>query len=214
MEKTFRTSQRLVRNAVQGAPLAAVAGAFIGCAGDPANERPRGDAALAHLHVEPMLYTEPDTPTRLLRDGDDVELWPAPQGGHVVLVGARVAGLDSRVVELAARLRRPGTREIVAEEKRTVTLEPVAGDPSLLESERRTRTQVAHVATCPDYESVNVVDEMHELEVLVREMAAPFATGTASTNVVPRCLQTDTAANAQCRCECSADYRLGKCSFQ
>jgi hypothetical protein len=216
MRTTFMVSRLLPQSQAQRVALACAASVLVSCDEPPWDERAavNDDAEVPRLFVEPMMYSESALPARLLHDGDDIELWPPPQGGHVLLVGVRAAGLESRVVELQARLRRPGTREIVAEERRTVAMEPVPEQPSLLESDRRTRTQVAHVAACPDYEPVNVVDDVHELEILVTEMNGNSATGFASVNVVPRCLQADASAAEQCRCECSANYHLGKCAFR
>ncbi|HMJ16288.1 MAG TPA: hypothetical protein VK524_32970 [Polyangiaceae bacterium] len=197
---------------VTPAAAALTFGVLASCGQSSSERQLQQDAGVVrNLIVEPMMYTVPDSPVRLLRDSDAIELWPAPQGGHVLLVGARVAGLESRIIELRARLRRHSSGEIVAEERRTVAVEPVPEQPALFETDRRTRTQVAHIAACPDYESVDVVDVPHALEVTVTELDAELSSGSASVNVVPRCLPGDSGASAHCRCECSANYRLGRC---
>jgi hypothetical protein len=163
------------------------------------------------LEVKPFMYTTPPLPVRILADGDPIELFRAPQGGHVLMVGARVAGLQSNTIELRARLRRASTRVIVAEELRTVVMETVVEEPSWKQTDRRTPTQVAHVAVCPNYDAEDVVGVAHELEVVVTELHGDFSTGSRSLRVVPSCVQPATAEREECVCECKANYTLGKC---
>lgn len=48
-----------------------------------------------------MMYVPSEQPVVLLEeDGVALELWRAPQGGHVLVVGARIRGLDSDTIEL------------------------------------------------------------------------------------------------------------------
>lgn len=170
-----------------------------------------GGSGPTDLEVTAMMYTTPDTPEVLCVDGDSFELWRAPQGGHVMVVGARVAGLESDTIELRARLRDAESGWIVAEEARTVVMDEVPGEPGVLQTDRRTRSQAAHVPVCPDYDDDDIVDREHILEVEVTELYADFSQGTALVRVVPACMQ-EGADQERCRCECSAGYTLGKCS--
>ena len=63
------------------------------------------------------MYTPPEEPVCLLNKGDPIELWRAPQGGHVLVVGARVRGLDSDTISLRVRVRDPESDRILAEKK-------------------------------------------------------------------------------------------------
>ena len=164
------------------------------------------------LEVQPFLYRPPEQPVEVLQAGDALSLWHAPQGGHVVVVGARVRGLTSDFIELRARVRVPETRVIVAEEARTVVMEAVAGEPDWKQTDRRTCSQASHVPLCPNYSDRDVVAREHVLEVIVTELYADFSVGQSEITVTPSCLQSDPIAQAFCVCECSADYTLGKCS--
>jgi hypothetical protein len=169
-----------------------------------------GDGS-AELVVKPLMYTPPDTPTVLLEAGDALELWTAPQGGHVVNVGARIQGLDTDTIELRVRVRDLELRTIVAEEGRTVITREVPGEPGWRETDRRTRSQVTHVALCPNYGSRDIVGLEYEVEVSVTELYSDFTTGSASLVLLPSCLQTDSVLHDACICECTANYVLGKC---
>src|SRR5689334_20539303 len=71
-------------------------------ASDGASEN---DDAPRGLVVLPAQFTELDTPLRMLAEGDSIDLWPAPQGGHVVLVAAKVRNFvgDTAVLRVQAR---------------------------------------------------------------------------------------------------------------
>lgn len=209
-----------------GLACALVFASLAGCSDRAAGDAPLEDAADAAtdtyssadaedgsraLEVKPFMYTTPPLPLHMLADGDPIELFRAPQGGHVLLVGARVSGLNSDTIELRARLRHASTRVIVAEELRTVIVEAVPEEPSWKQTDRRTPTQVAHVAVCPNYDPEDVVGAAHELEVTVTELYRDFSTGSSSVRVVPSCIQPNAADRAECECECVANYTLGKC---
>src|SRR5439155_20403938 len=58
---------------------------------DALETSPEADASdPSALVVFPAQFTEQSMPMRMLGDGDPVDLWNAPQGGHVVLFGAKV----------------------------------------------------------------------------------------------------------------------------
>jgi hypothetical protein len=170
------------------------------------------DSGPAVLEVRPFYYVPPEQPVTLLQDGDAVQLWHAPQGGHVIVIGARVFGLDSEFIELKARIRMPDTGVIVRENARTVVMQDVAGEPGWKETDRRTCSQAAHVALCPNYGERDIVGQEYVLEVLVTELYADFSAGSAEVHVVPSCLQTDPVGLELCTCECSANFTPGNCA--
>jgi hypothetical protein len=162
------------------------------------------------LVVLPAQFTEESTPMRMLAEGDPVDLWSAPQGGHVVLVGAKVRNMPSDTANLKVRFRRPDTGFIVAEEGRTVKMVPVPDEPGAMEPDLRTRSQVSNVPLCPSYGSLGIVDEAFLMEVEVTALYAdPPPSGRATVHVVARC--SAPSDEAFCRCDCGADYSLGKC---
>jgi hypothetical protein len=161
------------------------------------------------LVVRPAQFTEENMPMRMLDQNDPLELWPAPQGGHVVLVGAQVRKLPVDTAVLKVRVRHPDTNVIVAEEARTVKMVPVPGEADTMQPDLRSRSQVAHVPLCPDYDPFDIVDR--PMSVTVQVLAPPVDpthVGEATLTLVPTCIAADDEA---CRCECTANYVLGKC---
>ena len=148
---------------------------------------------------------------RMLDEGDPVDLWNAPQGGHVVLFGAKVKNMTSEVANIKVRFRRPDTGLIVAEEGRSVKMVPVPNEPDTLQPDIRSFSQVANVPLCPSYSGVGIVDQTFDVEVLVTALYTdPVQTGTARLKVVAKC--STPSDETFCRCDCGPDYVLGKCN--
>jgi hypothetical protein len=158
-------------------------------------------------------FTEENAPMRLLHRDDAIDLIRAPQGGHVALLGAQIRNVSTTAAILRVRMRRPDTGFIVAEEKRTVAMIPVPGNAGTLEPDLRSRSQVAHVPLCPDYDAIDVVDRPLDVEIQVTALYTdPPRIGSARLQLVPACRQTTPEEHALCRCECEANYALGKCA--
>ncbi len=171
-----------------------------------------GEAAARDLVVLPAQFTEENMPLRMLADGDLLDLWAAPQGGHVVLLSAKVKHLTSDAATLKVRIRRPDTGFIVAEESRTVAMVAVDGEPDTKQPDLRSRSQAAHVPLCPDYDRIAIVDVPVDVRVQVTALYVdPPATGEATRRLVPSCDHTTPEDEPLCRCECAGDYFLGKC---
>ncbi|HEV8247667.1 MAG TPA: hypothetical protein VGP93_17955 [Polyangiaceae bacterium] len=202
---------------IRGSLILAVFG--LGCAGpgppdptDKVGQASGGQGSQAGtLEVRPFMFTPIDQPTLLLHDGDPIELYAAPQGGHVITAGAQVRGLDSDFIEIRGQVRDPETGLLVTEGVRTVVMAPVDGEPEWTETDRRSRSQMAHMALCPRYEDKPIEGNPYELTISVTELYADDSTGSATVSIVPTCMQTDPSALAQCQCECEGGYILGKC---
>jgi hypothetical protein len=180
-------------------------GASSGNQGGSGSAPPSGE-----LEVIPGMFVVEDSPLSPIHEGDSIDLTLPPQGGHVLLVGAQVRNLATDTIELRTRIRDMDTDTIVAEEGRTVVMVKVPGDPTLSQPELRSRSQVNHVPVCPNYGDKDVVGRAHKLEVRVRELYVDVprsATGTRT--VTPSC--ANNADVAECVCECSAGFVLGKC---
>ncbi|HMJ55531.1 MAG TPA: hypothetical protein VK540_25830 [Polyangiaceae bacterium] len=168
-------------------------------------DAPRG------LVVLPAQFVAENVPLRMLSEGDPIDLWPAPQGGHVVLVAAKVRNLDGDTVLLRVRARYPDTPFIVAEEARSVKMVPVPGEPGTMQPELETRTQVAHVPLCPDYDPMDIVNRPLEFVVEVTTISGEERqSGAVALHLYPTC-DPRTTNEPFCLCECSANYVLGKC---
>jgi len=148
----------------------------------------------------------------MLSDGDALHLWNAPQGGHVVLVAAKVENLTSNTATLKVRMRRPGGI-IVAEESRTVAMVQVPGEPGRMQPDIRSRSQVAHVPLCPDYDVEDIVGEPLEVDVEVTALYTdPPVSGKTTMHFTPSCDALDAQYQPLCRCECTGRYVLGRCA--
>jgi len=187
--------------------------ALIACGGGDADPgtHDSGPVGPVTLEVFPGDFVSEDTPLVMLSEGDPVKLVAAPQGGHVIHVGAQVRGLSSDIVNLRGRIRDPATDAIVTEEARDVVMKPVPGAPDLMQPDLRSVSQVTHIPACPDYEDFDLVDQPFTLEVVITEIEGP-GVGSARLGVRPSCEQSDATEKAQCQCECQASYVLGKCS--
>ena len=144
-----------------------------------------------------------------LQEGGALPLETPPQGGHVSFVGARATNLDPCGVKLKATLRSRTSGQIAAEEERKVTF-AVEGPDGSVEPMLSAIANAANVPACPDYFGESIVDVPHDLEVRVIDRGG--RTATVTRVVVPRCQQTDPSELALCRCECTADYFVGRCA--
>ena len=113
--------------------------------------------------------------------------------------------------EILVRFRREATGAIIQEEKRTIVMVPVPDEPGVMQPDLRSQSQVGQPALCPDYEHEDVVGKELILEVEIRPLyVEPSVKAVGTRRVVPTCDRADD--QSQCRCECSADYVLGRCS--
>jgi hypothetical protein len=146
----------------------------------------------------------------------------ASQGGQVLYIAARVrglpldtAGMDPEpgvVVQIEAWLREPTTRLEVAHDLRPILMKPVPGELGVTEPELRTRSQVAHLVACPNYEARNIVGEPWQVELTIREFDVDCPkVGSAELLVVPTCDGRAPESQLLCECECAANYTPGKC---
>ncbi|MFO0757777.1 MAG: hypothetical protein U0359_14880 [Byssovorax sp.] len=145
------------------------------------------------------------TPTMSpLADHDQVAMILPPQGGRVILVGARATNINACAVDLKGVLKDTATGQIRVDE-RTVNLQPdsdgwggsVAGNISTF----------ANVPTCPNqWASQDIYGSSFELTVSVADSEGNKASKTV--NVVPFCAEPENAD--ECACECKKDYKLGQ----
>lgn len=172
--------------------------------------KPKPDVVVV-LDVLPGDFVAEKQPMKMLADGDSVKLVAAPQGGHVIHVGARVRGLASDTVNIRTRLRDPKSDAIQIEEARDVVMRPVDGQPGWMEPDLRSVSQVTHIPACPNYDAVLLLDSPWTLEVIIDEIEGP-GLGSARVEVEPACEQSEGDAVARCKCECEPNYVLGKCA--
>lgn len=148
-------------------------------------------------------YLGADGADHPLEDGGTIDLVEPPQGGRVVLVGARASNVDPCAVQLRAAVRDPDTG-LVRLDARTVRLRDEGdgfgrGVPAEL-------ADYANVPICPNsWTDRDVFDAAFTLEIELRDAEGREA--SASMMVRPRC--TAGAGEARCRCICAGGYELG-----
>ena len=158
------------------------------------------------------MFTSDGQPTAPVADGDAIPLVYPLQGGHVLLVGARMRNLHTNTIKIQGRLRHPVTGDIVGEDTRTVVVEPVDGDPTQVQTNIQTNSQVANIPACPNYSDRSLAGGLTwTIEITVTELYVAIPrTVTVTRTTVPTC-GTGPNDPALCLCECGADYVLGKC---
>lgn len=172
-----------------------------------------GGAAGATLEVVPAVFTEANAPLKPISDGDAIPLALPPQGGHVLFVGALMRNLPTTTIKIVGRLIDPTTGQLVAQDARTVVVQPVDGEPGRVQTDNRTYSQQANITVCPDYAPRAIDGQLYDLEIEVTPLYVNAAVPvTVKRSVVPTC--SAGADNAACTCECSAGYTLGKCPLK
>lgn len=172
-----------------------------------------GGAAGATLEVVPAVFTEANAPLTPITDGAAIPLALPPQGGHVLFVGALMRNLPTTTIKIVGRLIDPTTGQLVAQDARTVVVQPVEGEPGRVQTDNRTYSQQANITVCPDYAPRAIDGQPYDLEIEVTPLYVNAAVPvTVRRSVVPTCGAG--ADNAACTCECSAGYTLGKCPLK
>jgi hypothetical protein len=165
-----------------------------------------GGSSSTSLVVEAIGWTDPTEPTRILEPGSSIELWAAPQGGHVSRVGARIANLESDTVELRAELRDGLT--VISSAVRTAPVAPSPEMPGVKETDRTSVSHFAHLALCPDPAGRAIHGKGYQLTLFVTELYADFSEGSVVLDVIPSCDPSD----AFCLCECAEGYSPAACA--
>jgi len=207
---SMRTTLRIFRSPLLGFALV---GSLQGCSNSSEGSGTTGDAgapgeptAVAcsdELELRLGEFVAEGEPLRLLAPGDPLHLWNAPQGGHVVNTAAEVHGLVTSIVSIEARLLDPVTEELVKDDVRSIVMKPIPGDDGWMSPDIRSRSQVTHIALCPDSGGQVFLDQefLLEVEILERDTECQ-GRGIARVPVVPRCLQEASVEREFCVCEC------------
>jgi hypothetical protein len=131
---------------------------------------------------------------------------PPPQGGSIVLVGARARNLDPCGVMLTVGLRDTQTQQVRLD-ARTVNLQTSTAAPDWVETSSQL-AGMANVPVCPNqWASTDIFGHVFQLEVTVEDSARRRAMKTLQ--VTPAC-STDPTLPSTCPCQCAAGYKLGQ----
>lgn len=214
----MRTTTRIARNPLLGFAFVA---SLSGCSNSPESSGNMGEAGAPgevtaapcseELELRLGEFVAEGQPLNLLTAGDPLHLWNAPQGGHVVNPAAEVRGLVTSIVDIEARLLDPVSDQLVKDDVRSIVMKPIAGDDGWMSPDIRSRSQVAHIALCPDSAGQVFLDQEFVLEIEIRERESECqGSGVARVLVVPSCLQEASADREFCVCECEM---VSECSL-
>lgn len=129
-----------------------------------------------------------------------VPLIGAPQGGHILLVGARVQTTDKVgnlcQLQINAALRDPRNNRVVGLEERPMTVRAEA-DGWAVPTHGDSISNLANVAVCPtSAASVSVDGNPFSLEVRLSQAGAVIA--QTSVSIVPACATGDSYCHSEC----------------
>lgn len=166
-----------------------------GCVWPDGDDAPSDCDLTGELEAEIVFADQAGTVARVA-DQPNVPLVSAPQGGHILLIGARVrATVKSCSVEVNAALRDPATNRVIGLEQRPMTISSYGGEwagppPSIGLSD------LANVAVCPSSVATTSIDA-HPYQVEVRVVAAGIAIANATATITPTC------SDQYCHSDCS-----------
>ncbi|NVB81538.1 MAG: hypothetical protein HOV81_24300 [Kofleriaceae bacterium] len=132
---------------------------------------------------------------RDIMDGSTVDLIGAPQGGHILLVGARVKASGDCQLQATASLRDTTTSRVIGLEQRALLLEMHANGWA---APRQGLDAMPNVAVCPSAAATqNIYGHPYLLEVALATMSGmPIV--SASAMVTPTCATGDTYCQNDC----------------
>ncbi len=166
-----------------------------GCVWPGGDDAPSDCDLTGDLDAEIVFADQLGTVARVA-DQPNVPLISAPQGGHILLIGARVrATVTSCSVEVNAALRDPATSRVIGLEQRPVTIASHgtewAGPPPMIGL-----SDIANVAVCPSA-AISTSIDAHPYQVEVRVDVAGLAIAHATATITPTCNDT------YCHMDCS-----------
>jgi hypothetical protein len=127
-------------------------------------------------------------------EGAEVELIAAPQGGHILLVGARIKADGGCKLDATGALRDIATSRVIGLEQRPMLLEPAAGGYVM---PRQGLDAMPNVAVCPSAAATTSVDaNPYRLELHLATSEGETITDLAAT-VTPTC------TSDYCRSDCA-----------
>jgi hypothetical protein len=128
-----------------------------------------------------------------------VPLLPPPQGGFIVLLGARARNIDGCQVTLTTALVDDCDQQPLQIDRRPTRLEPGADGWGT-----STVTTFGNLPVCPDLTAKrDLHDVPYDIKVVVEDTSGHKASATLT--VVPTCQPGD----ALCMCQCDRDYVIG-----
>jgi hypothetical protein len=135
-----------------------------------------------------------------LVDGSRVPLIAAPQGGHILLIGARMRGVSGCSININAAVRDPCNDRVLGLEQRPISLTD-RGDGWAVPVDPDELSNFANVAVCPVEAASHDLDgSALEVEVRLTDGMGRVVSELTAT-ITPTC----DAGDSFCRCECDID---------
>jgi hypothetical protein len=146
---------------------------------------------IVHLDAEDHVSTT--------QPGQEVPLLPPPQGGFILLLGARATNLDGCNLQLTTSFRDPCSDEIIKIDQRPAILEDT-GDGWGITS----LSSYGNLPLCPQVTAErDLHDQPYIVSVALRDLDGNQ--GAADLRVVPVCPPDDLL----CTCQCDHNYVVG-----
>jgi hypothetical protein len=185
--------------------LAALPAALVALAGCPKNpptchvQVPDGGAPGGGNGVDVVIVVAAQDGTLVeVHDGAQVPLVFAPQGGHIMLVGARIKNSSDCQLDATGDLRDPATNRVLALDKRPLLLTTAAdgwaqpSDPAL--------SSMPNVAVCPSAAATQSIDgNAYTLELTL--VAGGTTVATLAATVTPTC-----NGDSYCHTDCAPSH--------
>lgn len=144
-----------------------------------------------------IVYADQDGNVRAVDDDPNVPLVSAPQGGHILLIGARLhAKVTSCTVDVNAALRDPTNSRVIGLEQRPLTISSYGSDwagPPVSAG----LSDLTNVAVCPNEAAVTAIDGF-PFRIEVRVIGSG---GTVIAN--PSAMIMPTCGDTYCHMDCS-----------
>lgn len=157
-------------------------------AGEPMLEITHLDANFA------MTMTQPNT---------QVPLVFPPQGGWILLLGARATNIDGCRLSLTTSIRDVGSPSVISLDRRPAQLEPTGDGWGLTKI-----SSYGNLPVCPQPATTrDLYDQPYEVTVELEDADGRHASKTVT--VTPVCPDPD--PTGLCKCQCTKDYVLGSC---
>jgi hypothetical protein len=129
-----------------------------------------------------------------ITDGAQVPLVAAPQGGHIMLVGAKLRGTTDCMLDATGALRDPATGRVIGLDKRSLLL--TTGGDGWARPSDPPLSSMPNVAICPSAATSTPIDgNPFTLELTLVDGSTTVATLTAT--VTPAC-----AGDTYCHDDC------------
>jgi hypothetical protein len=127
----------------------------------------------------------------VVHDGDPVALLFAPQGGHILLVGARIHADVTCSIDATGALRDVASNRVLGLDERALDL-VASGDGYAQPLAPASLSAMPNVAVCPtSATTAAVVGNMYRLELSIGSQ-------TLTASVIPTCAPGDTYCLSDC----------------